>query len=318
MTVLPNYDDLPSAPKGGRSGWGLFGADDSVGLLNLQGPETIRAAASLVQRGALFPLDAPLDAYTPPLALGRGSPRHKVLHRPGTIGFDDLIDNFYPQSSSQWDSLGHVGYSADAFYNGATENDILSGRRNTIEHWARKGIAGRGVVLDMVRARERAGRPYNPGETVPFGVEDLELARQLAGVEFAAGDIILLHTGFAAWYASRSSDEKFALPNQLKTPGIDHSEKVARYLWDAHVSAIASDTFAVEVWPPDFSPEAAPFGFLHHILIGQFGLALGELWWLNELADDCASDGAYEVFLVSAPIHNIGGIGSSPNAIAIK
>ena len=33
---LPRYDELPAAAQGGRSGWGLFGADDSVGLLNLQ------------------------------------------------------------------------------------------------------------------------------------------------------------------------------------------------------------------------------------------------------------------------------------------
>src|ERR1700722_19456224 len=141
MSNLPSYDELPAAPNGGRSGWGVFGPDDNVGLFNLQGPEQVRAAATLVRKGAVFPLDAPLDRFNPPLATGRGAPRHKVLHRAGTFGFDDLLDNFYPQASSQWDSLGHVGYAPDAFYNGATEDDVLSGRRNTIEHWARKGIA---------------------------------------------------------------------------------------------------------------------------------------------------------------------------------
>src|SRR2546421_608227 len=32
MPELPDYADLPSAPNGGRSAWGLFGADDNVGL----------------------------------------------------------------------------------------------------------------------------------------------------------------------------------------------------------------------------------------------------------------------------------------------
>jgi hypothetical protein len=82
--------------------------------------------------------------------------------------------------------------------------------------------------------------------------------------------------------------------------------------------AIASDTFSVEVWPPDFSPEAFPFGFLHRVLIGQFGMALGELWWLDDLADDCAQDGIYECLLTSAPLNAKGGIGSPPNALAIK
>ena len=52
--------------------------------------------------------------------------------------------------------------------------------------------------------------------------------------------------------------------------------------------------------------------------IGQFGMALGELWWTEELAADCADDGVYEVFLASAPLHARGGIGSSANALAMK
>ena len=121
MSDLPKYEDLPAAADGGKSGWGLFGPDDSVGLFNLQTPERIAEAARLVKRGAVFPLDAPLDAFVPPIAASRGAPRHTVVHRAGTIGFDDLYDNFYPQASSQWDSLGHVGYGPDVFYNGATE-----------------------------------------------------------------------------------------------------------------------------------------------------------------------------------------------------
>lgn len=59
-------------------------------------------------------------------------------------------------------------------------------------------------------------------------------------------------------------------------------------------------------------------GFLHHMLIGQFGMALGELWWLKDLADDCATDGIYESLLVSSPLNAPGGIGSHANATAIK
>ena len=39
-----------------------------------------------------------------------------------------------------------------------------------------------------------------------------------------------------------------------------------------------------EQLPFDLSPEAWPYGFLHQCLIGQLGLALGELWWLHDLA----------------------------------
>ncbi len=312
MSDLPTYDELPEAPEG-RSAWGVFGADDNLGLINLLTPERVVEAARLVRRGALFPLDAPLNAFVPPIAASRGIPRHHVLHTPGTFGFDDVYDNFFPQGSSQWDSLGHVGFAPDAFYNGASEEDVATGRRNTIDYWARHGIAGRGVVLDMVRTMAEAGRPYEPGTSTSFGVEDMELARERAGVEYREGDIVVLHTGFAAWFVAQPLQVRTPVARGMTTPGIEATEEMCRYLWDAHIAAIACDTFAVEVFPPK------PGGlFGHRVLIGQFGMALGELWWTEDLAADCAQDGVNEFFLVSAPLQAPGGIGSPANAVAIK
>jgi len=318
MTELPDYAELPPAPRGGRSAWGLFGAADNVGLVNLMTPERIAAAAKLVRRGQVFCLDLPLGSFSPALATFRGTPRHRVLHEPGTIGFDDVYDNFYPQAGSQWDSLAHIGYAPDQMYNGATEADVLAGTRNTIDHWARHGMAGRAVLLDVPRAMQDAELAYDPGGAVPISVADLERARRQAGVEFSAGDIILLHTGFAAWYLRQPRQVRYGLHGNVTAPGLEHTEEVCEYLWNTHAAAIACDTFGVEVFPADGSEQAHPFGFLHTILIGQFGMALGELWWLTDLASDCAADGVYEMFLVSAPMNAPGGIGSPANAVAIK
>ena len=318
MTDLPSYSDLRPAPLGGRSAWGLFGSADNLGLVNLMTPEKIAAAARLVRKGQVFPLDLPLGSIAPALATYRGEPRHQVLHRAGTIGFDDVYDNFYPQASSQWDSLAHIGYAPDEFYNGATEDEIIAGTRNTIDHWARHGMAGRAVVLDVERAMREAGRHYHPGESIALGVEELELARRQAGAEFAAGDTILLQTGFAAWYLQQPPRVREQLHGNVVAPGIEHTEAICEYLWNTHAAAICSDTFGVETFPADMSPRAHPTRFLHRMLIGQFGMALGELWWLKDLADDCAADGVYEAFLVSAPLNAPGGIGSPANAVAIK
>jgi kynurenine formamidase len=318
--ALPSYDELPQADRGGRSGWGVFGPLDSIGLLNLQTPERVVEAAQLIKRGTIFPLDAALDAFNPPVDSDRGLPRHRLLHRPvADIGdFDDVYDNFYPQTSSQWDSLGHVGYAPGVFYNGATPEEVMAGSRNTIDHWARKGIAGRAVLLDLERALVESGRPYSPEGATAFSVADLELARDRSGVAFSTGCTVLLRTGFVRWYREQPYESRAAIARRLKAPGVEHSEAMARYLWDSGVAAIASDTYAVEVWPPDFTSAAFPFGFLHRVLIGQLGMALGELWSLEDLAADCADDGVYEFFLTSAPLNAPGGIGSPPNALAIK
>jgi kynurenine formamidase len=312
---LPRYRDLPAAPDGGRSAWGLFGPDDNVGLLNLQTPARIAAAARLVRTGKCFPLDASIYAFRPPVSAFRGLPRHHVLHSRRSVTVDDVYDNFYPQASSQWDSLGHVGYTSEAFYNGASQDDVVVGQRNTIDHWARRGIAGRAVLLDVPRTFAELERSYDPGTSTAFTVEDVELARQRSAVEFQAGDVLLLHTGFAGWYLSQRPADRAKISGDIRAPGLAHGEEMCEYLWDSHISAVASDTFAVEVYPPE---RETPTGFLHRVLIGQFGMALGELWRTEELAADCAHDGVYEMFLTSAPLHAPGGLGSPANALAFK
>jgi sugar/nucleoside kinase (ribokinase family)/kynurenine formamidase len=316
---LSDYHQLPPAPRGGRSAWGLFGPSDSIGLLNLQTPRRIADAAGLIRTGEVFSLNATLDALDPPL-FRRGAIEHTVLGGEARSGFDDKFDNYFPQASSQWDSLAHVGYDTDQFYNGATSEDITSKVRNTIDHWARRGIAGRAVLIDVDATLGGASQGFDPSSPRAITVGELDQARRDAGVEWEVGDVLLLHTGFLAWYGRQSADTRASLARmrELAAIGLEASEEMAAYLWDAHLAAVAADNPSVEVWPPDFRPEQMPFGFLHRILIGQFGLAIGELWWLDDLARSCRRDGRYEMFLTAAPINVVGGIGSSANALAIK
>ena len=315
---LPAYDELPKGKGNVGSGWGLFGPDDNIGLMNLITPERIAAAARLIRRGAVFSLNLPLNAISPAF-YGRGTPRHTVF-RGGSGGADDVIDNLYPQASSQWDSLGHACFEPTNFYNGATFEEIRAGR-NTIDHWARRGIAGRAVLLDLKRALAANGRAYDPGTSHAFTVDDLECAREYGKITFQPGDIVMMHTGYVEWYQQQDEATRIAIAprTSLRACGIERSEAMARYLWNIHASALAGDNPGIEVWPADPVNGAPwPFGFLHHVLIGQFGLALGEFWKLDALAADCAADGIYEMFFASAPLNMPGGIGSPANALAMK
>jgi kynurenine formamidase len=315
---LPRYDELPAVEGGARSGWGLFGADDSVGLMNLLTPERVAVAAREVRTGEVFALGAALDAVDPPM-FRRGSPRHTVLVSPSGAGHDDIIDNFYPQASSQWDSLAHVGFDQDVFYNGASGEDIRDRGRNTVDHWARRGIVARAVLLDVAGVLAETGETVDPGVSRAITVAELEAARHRAGVEFRPGDVLLVHTGFLDWYLRREPAAKRAMATGVLTSiGIAHGEDMARYLWDSHACAVAADNPALEVWPPDAERSGWPFGFLHRMLLGQFGMAIGELWWLHDLAASCRADGRYTALLTSAPLHVTGGIGSPPNAVAVK
>jgi hypothetical protein len=313
---LPTFDELPAvggAPA--QSGWWMFGKDDQVGMFNLQTAERVVEAARLVRKGEVFSLNWELELPSPPL-YGRGAVRHTIL---GTgPGRDDVLDNFFPQASSQWDSLVHVGHFEHGFYNGVREDEITGqpGARGGIENWARRGLAGRGVLLDVAAYLAAQGRPLDCRETYRISVEELEGCRASQGVEIRPGDVLIVHTGWVGWYHEQSEAVRREISNiiNLRTPGVAAGEDMARYLWNMHVSAVAGDAPAFEAWPPT----AASGGFLHQYIIGLFGMAIGEMWDLRALAASCAADGVYEFLLTSAPLNKLGGIGSPPNALAIK
>lgn len=318
MSELPKYDDLPEGPHGGRLAWHLFGEDDDLGLVNLLTPERVSEAAKLVRRGVSFPLDHAYAYYDPAPNLKRGNPTHNLLVAREGLSLDDYYDDFFPQGGSQWDSLAHVGYAPGLYYNGTTLEQVKAGERNTIIGWARHGIAGRAVVLDIPATMQKLGRAYDPGTDSRLTVDDLRAAAEHSGIEHRPGDLVVLYTGFEQWYAGTGRDIRDGLPHDLASPGIEATEEMARYLWDIHCTAIVSDNYSVEAWPATFEEGTAPFGFLHQMLIGSFGMALGELWHLSDLVEDCRESGVYEGMLVSTPMMAPKGIGSTANAVVLK
>jgi kynurenine formamidase len=317
---LPLYDELPRGADGVPTASGLFGAADSIGRLNLVTSNVVVNAARLVHRGATFAFDVPLDTFDPPLDDDRAVAHHRVLpyrdHNGDVEGFDDALDNYFPQIASQWDSLAHIAASPNVFYNNRTVEDVTTGGFNTIDHVARRGIVTRGVLLDLPAFS--SGVDDATHGSVAITVDDLERVREAAGLTYSPGCAIVIRTGFLSWYRGQNAATRQQLSGALQAPGIEHSEEMARYLWDSGASAIVSDTFATEVWPPDRSGDAEPFGYLHRVLIGRLGFTIGELWDLEALSEDSRADGVYEFLLASAPLHIPHGIGSPANAVGIK
>lgn len=317
---LPDYSSLPQLPGGGRSGWGLFGTDDNVGMFNLQTPERVAAAARLVRKGAVFSMNAPMDVISPPM-FDRKSLRRTPIVPAHERSMDDIFDEFSPQSSSQWDALSHAAYEPGSFYNGVSTSEILAEGRNAIHHVAERGIAGRAVIVDLESVLRAGDADYDP--TVPCAVtkEDLSACIAAQDVQVETGDVLIIHTGFLEWYRRHddpATRDRLAARETLQTVGLERSEAMAEFIWNLHVSAVATDLPALEQWPPQFDYDRNPFGFLHRFIIGQFGISIGEFWDTAALAQDCRDDGRYEAFLVSAPLHVRGAAGSPANAIAIK
>ena len=319
---MPDIDNPPSyaelqertnAPAG--SNWGLFGDDDQLGTLNFLTPERVAAAAQLVTRGDVFRLDLPLHLPNPPL-FGRGSYK-QTIHgsKRRFMGHDDHLDNLYLQASSQWDSLAHVGHEEHGFYNGVMPEDVTGeeGSKNGLDHAAKRGIVGRGVLLDVARHLESQGAGFEPLSSRALTVAELMATATADGVDLEPGDILLVRTGWETAYMAADQAIRDGIAKDLHSPGIEGSEEMAGWLWDHQIAAVASDCPALEPWPWDLE-----VGALHVRALAFLGMPFGELWSLDELAVDCASDGVYEFMLTSAPLYYRAAIGSPPNAYAIK
>lgn len=314
--MLPRYADLPAIPvTGDRHCWGVFGPDDHLGTINLLTPERVRRAVGLVRRGQVFNLSLPLDQPYPPLVWGRQRYRHTIT-APERNALDEVLDNFYPQLSTQIDGLRHIRYREFGFYGGRQDEDIAKGALG-IEALARHGIVGRGVLLDVARWMEAQGQPLNPRGEFAIRPEHLDATAQAQGVVMQEGDILLLRTGWLGWYLSLPEGERASIGNMmdntLAMPGLYAGWETAAWLWDHGVALMAADNVAVESLPV-----RREVGFLHRRLIPLLGMPLGEFWALDALALDCAQDGVYAFLVVAVPWNLPGGVGSPANAIAIK
>ena len=291
--------------------WGRWGADDEMGTLNLITPDKLVAAGALIKRGTTFDLGIPFDANGPQPGGGRINPVHLMSQTgdnqvfPGGFRYaDDYI--FMPlQGASQWDALSHVFYDGQ-LYNGFESREVsVHGASHCSIDKIAKGVAGRGVLLDIARLKGvdwlAAGEVITPG--------DLDAAERAQGVRVGSGDILVFRTGWRRFFLERKSAAEF----MAGEPGL--GQDCCDWLHEREVAAVASDNWAIEVLPGE-DPNATLQ--VHMVLIRDMGMTLGEILDLEELAADCAADGVYEFFFCAPPLKVTQGVGSPINPLAIK
>jgi len=309
---LPDYDDLPLVPGlDVRHAWDVFGRDDELGSINLVTAERIARAAAGVVTGELIPLDLPLDVPDPPL-FGRRAYEHHVVAL-NRHEYDDHLDGFHPQGSTQWDALNHVRCREHGFWGGRTANPTDGPIGLGIDRWAEHGIAGRGVLLDVAAHLAATDPAYDPLDPRPITVEELEATRTAAGVDLEAGDIWCVRTGWGPAYRRLDRAQRAAYADAPHFAGLRADEAMARFVWNAHPAALCCDNPAVEVVPGD-----PAVGSLHRRLLPTLGTALGEMFDFERLATTCRADGRATFLFVAAPLHLPDGLGSPGNAVAIR
>ncbi|KDA04867.1 hypothetical protein DC31_04385 [Microbacterium sp. CH12i] len=315
VNPVPPFHELPFASDRDRerAAWSVWGADDSLGSINRIGPDQVVQAASLVRTGDVISLSLPLDEPDPGLFPERPPFSHSAFATRN--GRDDKLDDFYLQGSSHWDGLRHIRYR-QYYWGGRTDEHLDQSADLGIEKWAEHGMITRGVLLDVAGHLASRGKPVAFDRRFEITVELLEEVAAQEGVRFREGDILLVRTGWVEGYRAAPDEVRQAMAgtigNGFECPGLESSQQMAQWLWDAGIAGITSDNPAVEVLPVDREK-----GFLHRRLIALQGMAVGELWWLRDLAEHSARTGRFEFLLVSAPLRLTGGVGSPANAYAV-
>jgi kynurenine formamidase len=303
--------------------WGRWGDKDEIGTLNHTTPEDIVAAAQLVRKGKVISLALNFDQHGPQGAkskypsLGRVNPIHVML-RTGTDAYSGVLDHrgiraaddmvVMPlQCGTQWDGLGHIFYENN-MWNGYDCREVTSaGAQKCGIEKTKSKMVGRGVFLDLPKVMGK--EVLDDGYAITNA--DLDKAAAAHGIKVKRGDYVIVRTGQMEAKLKAGSWDGYPGGD---APGL--SFETIDWIQRNQIAAIATDTWGNEVRPNESEPGInQPW---HWITIPIMGLTMGEIFWLGDLARDCADDKVYEFMFVAPAIPITGAVGSPTNPLAIK
>jgi kynurenine formamidase len=293
--------------------WGRWGSDDEIGTINLITPEVRKRAATCVKTGRSFSLALPLseaEGIQTGFVLGRLNPTRAMvqINTPVTgdpsqfCSSDDMVVMGL-QCATHWDGLGHVSYEG-RLYNGNDPSTVTAFGASKCGIHKIGTLVSRGVLLDVARA---LGTTRLDGGYA-ITAADLDAAEARAGLDVRSGDVVLVRTGQMELLA-QGDKAGYGAP----APGL--STMTVEWFHDRDVAAVATDTYIFEVWPGEDDAAILPVHVLHVV---EMGLTQGQNWVLDELAEDCATDGVYEFLLEASPQPFTNAVGSPVNPVAVK
>ena len=280
-----------------------WGPNDQTGATNRVTPAVTKAAAAEIQSGNVIAMSYPLvdgvplfgSRFTKTILTATG------LAPGGALGENELTymeDTWLSQShvGTHLDGMGHIG-RRDCYYNQIAMGKFINQNNMTklgLEHL--KSFATRGVVVDMVKVFQAAGKfKGNPACKKPclekgtlITAADIQAGLKMYNVTLREGDILAIHTGWGDLF------EQFPAQNALYNsgePGI--GKDAANWLISQKIVAVGTDTWAVEVIPGENPKEAF---IVHQMLLTDNGIHIIENMRTDLIAAEAASSGRATFF----------------------
>lgn len=260
-----------------------WGPNDQTGATNRITPAVTKAAAAEIQEGKVVVMSYPLTDGIPLF----GSRFTKTILTatslaPGAaFGENQLTymeDTWLGQShvGTHLDGLGHIGRK-DCYFNQTPMGKYINQNNMTrlgLEHL--KSFATRGVLVDMVKVFQAAGKlktnaacrkPCLDAGTL-ITAADIQAGLRMYNVTLREGDILIIHTGWGDLF------EQFPKQNAVFNagePGI--GKDASNWLVSQKIVAVGADTWGVEVIPGENPKEAF---IVHNILLTDNGIHIIE------------------------------------------
>jgi kynurenine formamidase len=260
---------------------------------------------SLVRGARMIQLDHPLQKGMPiypthpPFHITLNN-RHGDIHRGCGFSSSNELIITSTHTSTHIDALSHVSENGK-LYGDIDAAEAQAGTQLFKEHGVENiaPIFRRGVLLDIAKAKNVD--VLAPAEEVT--VADLELAQKQANIAINPGDVILLRTGWTAYWTNA---KKYLGLDSKGTPGVAASG--AEWLAAKKPFAVGNDTAGFEqIVQTDITMDA------HRILLAQHGIHIIENLDLEELAQCGRADFAF----VTLPLRIKGATGSPLRPVAL-
>jgi kynurenine formamidase len=260
-----------------------WGPNDQTGATNRVTPAVTKAAAAEIQEGKVVVMSYPLTDGIPLFGtrFTKTILTATTLAPGGALGENQLTymeDTWLSQShvGTHLDGLGHIGRK-DCYFNQIAMGKFITQNNMTklgLEHL--KSFATRGVLVDMVKVYQAAGKlktnaackkPCVDKGTV-ITKADIEAGLKMYNVTLREGDILIVHTGWGNLF------EQYPAQNAVYNsgePGL--GKEAAKWLVTQKIVGVGADTWGVEVIPGEDPKEAF---IVHNILLTDAGIHIME------------------------------------------
>lgn len=293
------------------SRWERWGAEDTLGALNLITAEKKRAAAALVREGRSLtlarqlefaPKPDPGEALIPPIHFMQAAGESADPDGSGSA-VDWVGLPLHGQYITHLDAHSHIFWKA-RMYNDqpasavVTDRGALLGGVDTV----RDGIFTRGILLDIPHALDR--EPLGDDDAV--SAAEIEAAEAAAGLRVEPGDVVLVRTGYGERRSRRAQGER-----THSQPGVGTS--CLPWIHNRSPAVLGTDTATDPTWAHNGRVKAP----VHSVCMVAMGMWIIDGCDLEDLARTCQELGRWEFLFTAAPIRLKNSTGSPLNPIAI-